>query len=54
MFYTLFAEKTRMQLVDFAIDNLLDVKALNPKLLSPSEFDKAYREYLKEAEQYCN
>lgn len=46
MYYTLFEEKTRMQLVNHAIDNLLDVNALNPKLLSPLEVDQAYKEYL--------
>lgn len=47
MYYTLFEEKTRMQLVDIAIDNLLNEKISNPKLLSPSEVDQAYKEYLK-------
>ncbi len=47
MYYTLFEEKTRMLLMDSSIDNLLDMKAANPKLLSPLEVDQAYMEYLK-------
>lgn len=47
MYYTLFEEKTRMLLVDSSIDNLLDMTATNPKLLSPLEVDQAYIEYLK-------
>ena len=43
MFNKLFAEKTRMELVGFAIDNLLEIKTINPKLLSPLEVDQAYK-----------
>lgn len=46
-YYTLFEEKTRMLLLDYSIDNLLDMATINPKLLSPSEVDQAYIEYSK-------
>lgn len=47
MYFKLFEEKTRMQLVDCAIDNLLDINISNPKLFSPQKVDQSYKEYLK-------
>lgn len=48
MYYTLFEEKSRMLMMDCVIDNLLDIKRENPKLLSPLEIDQAYKNYLRE------
>lgn len=47
MYFILFGEKTRMLLMDSSIDNLLDMTATNPKLLSPLEVDQASAKYRK-------
>lgn len=47
MFSVAFEEKNRMSMLEIPIDNLLNIKASNPAILSSNELKRAYKKYVQ-------